>query len=136
MKAAQAEAATIPVAEASGMPGDIHRIGGGNVENLRLKPAEAALEPPGISVLKAPTPGQAAAQMRAAFPKAKGLHEAAKTVGSTTEEAIRSAGFDMIANPTRKLPNHYRIIHPDGVAGFTDENLAKLAAVFTNTTGH
>jgi len=118
------------------MPGDIHRIGGGNVENLRLKPAEAALEPPGISVLKAPTPGQAAAQMRAAFPKAKGLHEAAKTVGSTTEEAIRSAGFDMIANPTRKLPNHYRIIHPDGVAGFTDENLAKLAAVFTNTTGH
>ena len=61
---------------------------------------------------------------------------AAGTVGSTTEEAIRSAGFDIIANPTRKLPNHHRIIHPDAAAGFTDENLVRLAGVFTNTTGH
>jgi hypothetical protein len=118
------------------MAGEIHRIGGGTVQNLRLKPAEAALNRPGISVLKSPTPGEAAAQMRAAFPKAAGLHEAAKTVGSTTEEAIRSVGFDIIANPTRKLPNHYRIIHPEGVAGFSDESLADLASVFTNTTGH
>jgi hypothetical protein len=29
---------------------DIHRIGGGSVENLRLKPREAALAVPGISV--------------------------------------------------------------------------------------
>jgi hypothetical protein len=37
---------------------DIHRIGGGGgVENLRLKPREATLHPPGISVLKAPSPG-------------------------------------------------------------------------------
>ncbi len=106
------------------------------MENLRLKPAEAALNPPGISVLKAPTPGDAAAQVRAAFPTAKGLHQSAKTVGSTTEAAIRSAGFDIIPNPTTKLPNRHRIIHPDGVAGFTDENLARLAGVFTNTTGH
>ncbi|MBI1916949.1 MAG: hypothetical protein HYS12_19750 [Planctomycetes bacterium] len=115
---------------------DIHRIGGGTVENLRLKPAETALNPPGISVLKHPEPGDAAAQMRAAFPKAAGLHEAAKTVGSTSEELIRSAGFDIIPNSTKRLPNHYRIIHPDGVAGFTDENLEKLAQVFTNTTGN
>jgi hypothetical protein len=106
------------------------------VENLRLKPAEAALHPPGISVLKAPTPGEAAAQVRAAFPKAVGLQQAAGTVGSSTEDAIRGAGFDIIRNPTRKLPNHHRIIHPDGAAGFTDENLARLAAGFTNTTGH
>ncbi len=131
-KAAEAEEA----AAASSKPGDIHRIGGGTVENLRLKPAEAALVPPGISVLKAPTPREAAAQVRAAFPRAAGLHQAARTVGSTSEDAIRRAGFDVIPNPTRKLPNHHRIIHPDGVAGLTDQNLAKLAAVFTNTTGH
>jgi hypothetical protein len=67
---------------------------------------------------------------------AKGLHEAAKTVGTTSEELIRVAGFDIIPNPTRKLPNHHRIIHPDGVAGFTDENLERSSQVFTNTTGH
>jgi hypothetical protein len=49
---------------------------------------------------------------------------------------IRGAGFDIIPNPTKKLPNHYRLIHPDGVAGFNDENLAQLSAVFTETSGH
>jgi hypothetical protein len=115
---------------------DIHRIGGASVENLRLKPKEAKLNPPGISVLKTPTPGEAAAEMRAAYPDATGLHEAAKTVGSSTTEAIRGAGFDVIPTPSRRLPNHYRLIHPEGVAGFTDENLARLAQVFTNTTGN
>jgi hypothetical protein len=33
------------------------------------------------------------------------------------------------------LPNHHRIIHPDGVAGFNDANLADLAGVFEDTTG-
>ena len=134
--AAPEDLAATPVAIEGAMSGDIHRIGGGTVENLRLKPAEAALNPAGISVLKSPTPGEAAAQMRTAFPRAAGLHKAAKTVGSTTEEAIRSVGFESIASPTRKLPNHYRIIRPEGVAGFSDENLANLASVFTNTTGH
>jgi hypothetical protein len=73
---------------------------------------------------------------RIAFPRAKGLHEAARTVGSTSEELIRSAGFDVIQAPSKALPNHYRIIHPDGVAGFNDGNLARLAQVFVNTTGH
>jgi len=116
--------------------GTIHRIGGATVENLRLKPAEEQLEPPGISVLKFATPGEAAAAMRAALPRAKGLHEAAKTVGTTTEEAIRSAGFDIIADRSNKFPTHHRIVHPDGVAGFNDTNLAHLAAAFANTTGH
>lgn len=131
--AAEAEAAAV---SAAGKPGDIHRIGGGTVENLRLKPAEAALDPPGISVLKTPTPGEAAAQMRAAFPKARCLHEAGKTIGTTSGDLIRSVGLDIIPNPTRRLPNHHRIIHPEGAAGFTDENLSQLAQVFTNTTGH
>lgn len=130
------EAATPPVVAAGRMPGDIHRIGGGTVENLRLKPAEAGLDPPGISVLKNPTPGDAADQIRAAFPAATEILEASKTVGTTSAELIRSAGFDIIPNPTRKQPNHHRIIHPEGVAGFTDENLEALAHVFTNTTGY
>jgi hypothetical protein len=74
--------------------------------------------------------------MRIAFPKAKGLHQAAKIVGSTTEDLIRSSGFDIIPKSTPKLPNHYRIIHRDGITGFNDDNLARLAQVFVNTTGH
>jgi len=116
--------------------GDMHRIGGSSVENLRLKPREATLNPPGISLLHATSPGEAARQMREAFPAADGLHEAAQVIGSTTVDKIRSAGFDVIPNPTKKLPNHYRLIHPDGVAGFNDENLARLSAVFMETSGH
>ena len=114
----------------------MHRIGGSRVENLRLKPREATLNPPGISLLHAPSPRDAAHQMREAFPAAEGLHEAMQTIGSTTVDNIRRAGFDVIPNPTRKLLNHYRLIHPDGVAGFNDENLIQLSAVFTETAGH
>jgi hypothetical protein len=116
--------------------GDMHRIGGSSVENLRLKPREAMLYPPGISLLQAPSPEEAARQMREAFPAADGLHEAAQVIGSTTVDNIRGAGFDIMPNPTKKLPNHYRLIHPDGVAGFNDENLARLSAVFTETSGY
>jgi hypothetical protein len=116
--------------------GAMHRIGGSRVENLRLKPREAMLNPPGISLLQASSPGEAARQMREAFPAADGLHEASQVIGSTTIDNIRRAGFDVIPNPTRKLPNHYRLVHPDGVAGFNDENLARLSAVFTETSGH
>ena len=115
---------------------DMHRIGGGRVANLQLQPKEATLNPPGISLLHASSPGEAARQMREAFPAADGLHEAAQTIGSTTVENIRSAGFDVLPNPTKRLPNHYRLIHPDGVAGFNDANLARLSAVFTDMAGH
>ena len=114
----------------------MHRIGGAGVGNLRLKPREAAMEVPGISVLKAPSPGEAARQIRAAFPRAQGLHEAAGTVGSTSESRIRGAGFVVLHVPSAALPNHHRIVHRDGAAGFRDANLARLADVFVNTTGH
>jgi hypothetical protein len=117
----------------AGATRNIQRIGGGSVENLRLKPAESQLKPPGISVLKAGTPAGAAEQMRMAFPTAAKLHELTKTVGSATEEAVRAAGFDVMPDPTRKFPNHHRLIHPDGVAGFGDDNLARLSEAFTNT---
>lgn len=116
--------------------GDIHRIGGASVENLRLKPREAALPVPGISVIKAPTPADAAGEMRTGLPRARGLHEQAKTIGTASEDAIRATGFDVIPTPSTALPNHHRIIHSEGAAGFSDENLARLAEVFTNTTGH
>ena len=74
--------------------------------------------------------------MREAFPAADGLHEAAQVIGSTTVENICGAGVDIMPNPTKKLPNHYRLIHADGVAGFNDENLARLSAVFTETSGY
>ena len=94
------------------------------------------MNPPGISVLKASTADAAAAQMHAVFPKAQELNQAARTVGTTSEGRIRAAGFEVIADPTNRLPNHHRIIHPNGAAGFADENLARLAQAFDNTTGH
>jgi hypothetical protein len=129
-------AATAPASVPAGAAGDVHRIGGGSVENLRLKPREAALDVPGISVIKASTPGAAAQEMRTGLPKAKGLHGQAKTIGTTSEEAIRRVGFDIIPTPSTALPNHHRIVHPEGVAGFNDANLAELAEVFVNTTGY
>ena len=113
----------------------VHRVGGGSVENLRLKPKEETLKPPGISVLVADGPEVASRQMVEAFSSAPRLVAAAGTVGSTTPELIRAAGFDIISVPTRNFPNHHRIVHPDGVAGFTDENLGRLAAAFVETTG-
>jgi hypothetical protein len=115
---------------------DMHRIGGSSVENLRLKSREATLNPPGISLLHAPSPQAAVRQIREAFPAADELYAAAQVIGSTTVEKIRSAGFDVIPYPTKRLPHHYRLIHPDGVAGFNDENLARLSAGFTETSGH
>jgi len=101
-----------------------------------LKPREAALDVPGISVIKAPTPGAAAQEMRTGLPRAKALHDQAESIGSTTAERVRAAGFDIIPARTTALPNHHRIIHAEGAAGFRDANLAKLAEAFVNTTGH
>jgi RHS repeat-associated protein len=126
------------VGSPSDIPGDtvIHRIGGNDPSNLALKPAEAQLDPPGISSLQGGTPQEAAQQMRTALPKATGLHEASKTVGSSTAQQIRDAGFEVVPNPTKKLgDNHVRITHPDGEAGFHPENLKKLSAAFKNTGG-
>lgn len=115
---------------------DIHRIGDSSIENLRLKAKETQLNPPGISVLRASSPAEAVRQIREAFPNAEELHEVAQVVSSTSIDKIRSAEFDIVANPTRKLPNHHRIVHPSGSSGFDDENLQRLAKVFTTTSGY
>ena len=114
----------------------VHRIGGSEVENLRLNEKEETLEPPGISVLIGGSPQDATDQMRRAFPVATRLHALASTVGSTTPKLIRAAGFDIIEDATRKFPNHGRVTHPEGTGGFDDANLAVLSDAFTDTYGH
>jgi hypothetical protein len=114
----------------------VHRIGGGSAANLRLKPAEEALHPPGFSVLLGGTPAEAADQMRQAFPdprKFARLHRQAEAVGATTVAAIQAAGFDVLPDRSTKFPNHARIVHPDGVTGFSDVNLERLSRAFTQT---
>ncbi|MGO8902370.1 MAG: RHS repeat-associated core domain-containing protein [Isosphaeraceae bacterium] len=120
----------------TGKPGVVHRVGGGDEKNLGLKPAEAKLNPPGISVLIGGMPADTAADFRRVFGPRSSLGRLASTVGTAEIEQIRKAGFDVIPVPTKNFPNHGRIIHPtQGAAGFTAENLQKLSPVFTNTTG-
>jgi hypothetical protein len=113
----------------------VHRVGGGSVTNLRLSPLDAQQTPPGISVLLRGTPQDAATQMRRAFPGSRKWRETAHTVGTAIVAAIQEVGFDVVPDPTARFPNHARLIHPQGVMGFTDENLATLAATFRDTVG-
>ena len=113
----------------------VHRIGGGNVANLRLSPVDCQETPPGISVLLGGTPQEASTQMRQAFPRSRKWQQGAKTVGTTTAGAIRQAGFNVVPDPTSRFPNHSRLIHPHGALGFTDENLEGLGPAFQDTTG-
>jgi hypothetical protein len=112
-----------------------HRIGGGDENNLVLKPAEEKLDPPGFSVLIGGTPEQAAADFRRTFGARSTLGRLASVVGVAEIQAIQSVGFDVIEVPTNHFPNHGRVIHTLGLAGFTIENLQKLATVFVNIRG-
>jgi hypothetical protein len=114
----------------------VHRVGGGNEQNLGLKPQEANLDPPGISVLIGGTPADTAAAFRRVFGPKSALREAARTVGTAEVDKIRASGFDVVPVPTNNFPNHGRIVHPtDGAAGFTPDNVKKLSQVFADTTG-
>ncbi len=73
--------------------------------------------------------------MRQAFPNSRKWRDAAGTVGTTTAAALRQAGFEIMPDPTARFPNHARLIHTDGVAGFSDVNLEALAQTFSDTTG-
>lgn len=113
----------------------VHRVGGGNVENLRLSALELELDPPGISLLLDGTPQEAASQMKQAFPRSKKWNQAAATVGTASVAAVRQMGFDIEPDPTSRFPNHARLIHPDGAAGFSEANLEGLERVFSDTAG-
>jgi hypothetical protein len=58
-----------------------------------------------------------------------------QTVGTSNAAQIRATGFEIVPDPTSRFPNHARLIHADGAAGFTDENLQRLAHVFRDSTG-
>ena len=113
----------------------VHRVGGGSIANLRLSLLEQKLTPPGISLLLGGTPQGAATQMRQAFPNSRKWRDSAHTVGTTTAAAVRQAGFELVPDPTSRFPNHARLIHPSGVVGFTDTNLAQLVRVFHDIEG-
>ena len=108
----------------------VHRIGGGQKENLQLSSLEKELIPPGISVLLGGTAQAAAQQMRNAFPKSRKWQGSVMQVGTATVKAIRAAGFEVIMDATTRFQNHARLVHPDGVAGYTDTNLESVAQVF------
>lgn len=111
----------------------VHRIGGGGVNNLRLKTKEESLDPPGISVFLGGTPEEAASTIRQVFPLATRLLAEADRVGTSTVEAIRNAGFDVMTDPTRHFANHACLVHPGGLAGFSRKNLMALSQVFQET---
>jgi len=116
--------------------GTVHRIGGGDEKNLGLKPHEAKLDPPGISVLIGGTPAEANAAFRRVCGPKSSLGRAASTVGTVELGQIRAVGFDVVPAPTSNFPDHGRIVHPtQGAVGFIPENLQGLSQVFTNTTG-
>ena len=110
----------------------VYRLGGGTLENLRLKPKEMTLTPPGISVFLGGSPEETVKRVRDTFPNATRLLEAASTVGTATVAGIRQAGFDVISDATRHFPNHARLVHSEGVSGFCEANLRQLVQAFTN----
>lgn len=113
----------------------VHRVGGGSVANLRLSPLDQRETPPGISVLLGGTPQEAAAQMRQAFPNSRKWRASGHTVGTAIAAAVRRVGFEIVPDPTSRFANHARLIHPQGVAGFTDIHLGALAQIFKDTIG-
>jgi anthranilate phosphoribosyltransferase len=119
------------------LPDDVivHHVGGAELVNLRLGPLDAAQTPPGLSILAGGTPQEAADTMRRVFKNSKKWQRLAGTVASATVRAIRAAGFEVIDLPTGALTNHARIVHPNGLGGFTDTELADLGIVFQTTTG-
>jgi hypothetical protein len=112
------------------MAKDIHRIGPATVENFRMNEREVVLDPPGISVLRCDSPDEAARQMKKAFRRSKWVQQLADFASSASESDIRESGFELIADPTSRFRNHYRIVHPDGIDGFVDENLERLVEAF------
>jgi len=110
----------------------VHRVGGAALANLCLKPVEERLMPPGLSLQVGGTPCEAADRIRAVYRSSR-TWSAALEVGTATVGAIRTVGFDVMADPTSNFPLHARLIHPQGVAGFTDANPSLLATAFVTT---
>ncbi|MEN7547382.1 RHS repeat-associated core domain-containing protein [Rapidithrix thailandica] len=106
----------------------IFRIG----SSVDLKPAEAALKPAGISVIRASSAEEAGQIMKKAFPKATNLHKVIDSgdIMEATVDNIRKVGYDVVENPTNKFGDaHARLIHPEGADTF-DRDTGKLKKAF------
>ena len=71
--------------------------------------------------------------MRAVFKPGSRMWEESHLIGSASLDDIQAAGFDVMPNPTADFPNHFRLIHRDGISGFSDANLQELSKIFANT---
>ena len=110
----------------------VFRIGGGSVDNLRLKPKEWTLKPPGISVFIHVSALAVVEQLEQAFPNATRLLADAIVVGTALVSDIRSVGFDVLYDPTKRFPNHARLIRADHGTAREEWELAALSQVFTD----
>ena len=108
----------------------VHRIGGGRVEDLIPNALDRAAVPPGLSVLLYEGAEDASRRMLREFGESKKWKRKGRIVATTTAAGITAAGFTVIEFPTHTLPNHGRIIHSDGIEGFTEENLRRLSEAF------
>jgi hypothetical protein len=71
--------------------------------------------------------------MRGEFKGSRKWKRLGGIVATSTAGKVAEAGFVVFEVPTHTLPNHGRIIHPDGIEGFTEDNLARLCEAFTKT---
>ena len=111
----------------------VHRLGGKALENFRLQPKEKNLNPPGISVHLGSEPVATVKQMLRIYNDPKRfsrIHALAERVASSTVDQVRAVGFDVIPDPSTNFPNHGRLVHPRGIAGFDDVSLQQLASAF------
>ncbi len=111
----------------------VHRIGGASVKALTLSARDCSADPPGLSVLLYESALDASRRMLREFGELKKWRRFGRIVCTTTAAEIYASGYGVIEFPTHSLPNHGRIIHGDGIAGFTEENLRRLSALFTTT---
>lgn len=113
----------------------LFRVGGGAPSNLKLKPRERDLNPPGISFLAGFDAKSVALQFKAVM-LARGQIKAAAQATIMGRIPIQSAfkhGFTPMVNPTAAFPNHIRLTHRMGVEGFSNLlNRQKLSQEFTN----
>lgn len=111
----------------------VHRVGGASIADLSLKPSETTLKPPGFSLLCGGSAAEAAEAMRRQFPRMAPRGQT--VVGSTTVGQVRAAGFDVRKNATVRFPQHARLVHPNGLTGFTTVNIQLLTQCFAETAG-
>ena len=108
----------------------VHRIGGATLDRLRPNAIDRLAIPPGISVLLYEPAEEASQRMKLEYGDSKKWKKLAGIVATSTAARIAATGFSVIEAPTHTFPNHGRIIHPEGIAAFTGDNLERLSEAF------